>query len=265
MSIFCDQLKIALEAAKAAGAVQVKYFGNEFSIAEKKASYDRVTSADLESEEIIVNILCKSYPDYNIVAEENDYPRTNSDYTWIIDPLDGTNNFSCGIPIFASSIALVKGNDVLCGVVYNPIDKTLFYAQKGKGAFLNDKKIQVNDANNLKEALLITGFYYDRGQDMQNNLRTVERFFKSDIIGLRRLGAAALDLCYVASGRAAGFWEFCLRSWDFAAGRIILEEAGGRITNNVGDDVLVNDKSFIVASNSKIHDHMLQIIQNKQL
>lgn len=257
-----DYLKIAISAAKKAGEIQKKYFGGEFTISDKRASYDRVTTADLESEDIIVETLRSQFPDFNILAEEKDYGKTDSEYTWIIDPLDGTNNFSCGIPIFASSIGLAKGDDVICGVVYNPMEDALFYAEQGKGAYLNAKAINVNDAKNLEESLLITGFYYDRGPGMEKNLRTAGAFFRENIIGLRRFGAAALDLCFVACGRAAGYWEFRLSPWDFAAGKIILKEAGGKISTAEDKDVNVKEKSYVVSSNNIIHNKMLEIINN---
>lgn len=260
MKNMSEELKIAIEAAKKAGMIQKKYFGGIFEVHDKRASYDRVTNADLESEAAIVEHIRSFYPNHNFLAEENQYSSTDSKYLWIVDPLDGTNNFSCGVPIFASSIALAYENEIVCSVVYNPISDSLFYAQKGQGAFLNGVRIAVNKAKNLKESLLITGFYYDRGAGMQRNLRTVEAFFKSEIIGIRRFGAAALDLCYVACGRAAGFWEFCLHPWDFAAGRLILREAGGKASDNNNDELPVSDKSFVVASNGNIHETMLTII-----
>lgn len=255
-------LQVAIAAAKKAGEIQLEFFGGEFEVNDKRASYDRVTTADLKSEEIIVKHIRNLYPEHNILAEENDYGQTDSEYTWVIDPLDGTNNFSCGIPIFASSIALVKGKDILCGVVYNPVENALFYAQKDYGAYLNDKQIHVNAAKSLEEALMITGFYYDRGAGMEKNLRTAAAFFRQNIVGLRRFGAAALDLCFVACGRAAAYWEFRLSPWDFAAGKLILTEAGGKISTESNEDVNVKEKSYVVSSNGILHDEILKIINS---
>jgi myo-inositol-1(or 4)-monophosphatase len=135
----------------------------------------------------------------------------------------------------------------------------LFTAQKDKGAYLNGKRISVSAADKLKESLLITGFYYDRGENMVYSLQRIKRFFQKKIMGIRRLGAAALDLCYIAAGRATGFWEFCLNPWDFAAGKLLVEEAGGRVSGRLGEKVALKE-SFIVASNGKIHEGILEVL-----
>lgn len=255
-----DFLDVALIAAREAGIIHKKYFNTKLTIKTKDTSFDRVTIADVEAEKKIVEIIRKRFPDHNILGEEDHYEATTSEYQWVIDPLDGTNNFSHGMPIFAVSIALTKGNEVLAGVVYDPMRDELFSARKGHGAFLNGEKMQVADDRSLQEALLITGFYYDRGQSMIDTLEKIKQFFQRDIIGLRRLGAAALDLCYVACGRASGYWEFTLNPWDFAAGLLIVQEAGGRVTRRDGSGVRI-EPSFVVASNGYIHDAMLEVLK----
>jgi len=252
-------LTVAMEAAKRAGAVHKKYFQQDLAVTTKASSFDLLTVADLESEKTIVSFIQKYFPDHNIVAEENTYTKTDAEYTWIIDPLDGTNNFASHLPIFCVSIALSLRDEVILGVVYDVMRDELFWAEKDKGAFVNNTSLTVASASTLTEALLITGFYYDRGQAMIDTLETIKRFFLKDILGLRRLGAAALDLCYVASGRVAGFWEFELNPWDFAAGLCIIKEAGGKVSTRSGETVQL-EKSFIVASNAKIHDVMLNVI-----
>lgn len=257
-------LDIAIKVARKAGRIHKKYFEGNFRVRSKVKSYDLLTVADTEAEEVAVSLIKKYFPQHNILAEENTYAKTDSEYTWVIDPLDGTNNFACGLPIFCVSVALVRRNEVIAGAVYDVTRNELFYAQKGKGAFLNGKSIHVNNAPILKQALLITGFYYSRGRgEMVETLETIKRFHYKHIIGIRRLGAAALDLSYVSCGRAAGFWEFKLSPWDFAAGKLLVEEAGGRITENHGRRVLFTQKSFIVASNGKIHNQMLEVINSK--
>ena len=255
-----NYLSVAIKAAKVAGKIHKKYFQGNFKIETKGNSFDLLTIADLESEKGIVAFILKYFPEHNFICEENYYPKTNSDYSWIIDPLDGTNNFACGIPIFCTSIALVHKDKLLAGVVYDVLRNELFYAQKGKGAFLNGKPIRVNKVNNFKQAMLITGFYYDRGKAMLSTLSQIKRFFQKHILGIRRLGAAALDLCYVACGRAAGFWEFELNPWDFAAGKLIIEEAGGRFTGKRGEKIALAEKHFIIASNGKIHQQILSVL-----
>jgi myo-inositol-1(or 4)-monophosphatase len=259
-----DFLKIAVSAAQKAGSVHKNYFNRDKKVRAKTASYDQVTIADTEAEKAAVSLIRSSCPDHNFLCEENKYPQTDSEYTWVIDPLDGTSNYANGLPIFCASVGLVRKNEVIAGAVYDVSRDELFYAQKGKGAFLNRKRIHVSAAKNLTEALLITGFYYDRGKNMIETLEQIKRFHFQQIIGIRRFGAAALDVCYVASGRAAGFWEFMLNPWDFAAAKLILEEAGGKMTGRRGEPVLPSEKSYIVTSNAKIHKAMLAVINDKR-
>ncbi len=253
-------LKTAIRAARIAGAIHTRYFRKDCRVRKKTVSHDLVTRADTEAERDMVRFIRKHYPAHNFLAEEGLYARKKSPFTWIIDPLDGTNNFACGIPLFCVSIALKQEDEIIVAAVYDVTRDELFYAQKGRGAFLNGKRIHVNGARNLSESLLITGFYYDRGKNMIDTLEAIKRFHFKRIIGMRRLGAAALDLCYVASGRAAGFWEFCLNPWDFAAGKLLIEEAGGMITDKQAERIPLIRKSFIVASNGLIHNDMLRVI-----
>ncbi|MFC1809648.1 inositol monophosphatase family protein [Candidatus Omnitrophota bacterium] len=252
-------LNLAINAAKAAGEVHKKYYNTNFVVNTKETSFDRVTVADTESEKVIVDMIKQCFNDHNILAEENKYEGTPSEYTWVIDPLDGTNNFSFGLPIFCVSIALAKHGKPIVGVIYDVSRDELFYAGKGKGAFLNGEKIFVSGTKTLDMALLITGFYYDRGEKMLETLEHIKAFYAENIVGVRRLGAAALDLCYVACGRATGFWEFKLSPWDFAAGMLLIEEAGGKVTGRRGEEVPLSEY-FIVSSNGYIHDQMVKIL-----
>ncbi len=258
MQEFIDTAVLAI---KQAAKIHKKYFNTDIKAEMKKKTFDLVTVADVEAEKAITSLIKKKFPKHNILAEENKYKKTDSQYTWIIDPLDGTNNFSNKIPMFSVSIALAKDKEVLLGFVYDVMRDELFSARKGKGAFLNGKKIKVNGVDGFRQAILVTGFYYDRGQAMVENIEKVKQFLQKKIIGIRRFGSAALDLCYVACGRAAGFWEFELNVWDFAAGKLIVEEAGGKVSGRLGEPVLLK-KSFIIASNSKIHEQMLDVISH---
>lgn len=255
-----NYLEVAVSAAKEAGKIHKKYFQTDFKIQTKSSSFDLVTVADVESEKAAVSIIRQDFPGHNFLTEEEKYPKKQSDFTWVIDPLDGTNNFFQGLPIFCVSIALLKQDEVILGVVYDVSRDELFSAEKGKGAFLNGRLIKVNQIDSLERSLLITGFYYDRGADMLDCLDNIKSFLEKRILGLRRLGAAALDLCYIASGRASGFWEFSLSPWDFAAGKLLVEEAGGNITDKSGKDVYPLEKSYIVASNNLIHRQMLAVL-----
>ena len=258
-----NYIEVAIAAAKQAGSIHKKYFQTDIVIEEKSSSFDLITVADLESEKAIVATIRTHFPEHNILAEENKYGKTDSEFTWVIDPLDGTNNFACGLPIFCVSIALVHRDKTLLGVIYDVMRDELFTAEAGAGAFLNNKKIHVTSTDTFEKSLLITGFYYDRGEDMVDTLDNIKRFFIKRIVGLRRLGAAALDLCYVGCGRASGFWEFELSPWDFAAGKLIIEEAAGKVTGRQGQEVDVWKKSYVVASNGKIHDQMISVLNTK--
>lgn len=255
-----NYLSVARKAAKEAGKIHKKYFRGSFKIRTKSNSFDLLTIADTESEKAVVSLIKTYFPEHNILAEEYKYPKTKSPYTWIIDPLDGTNNFASGLPIFCASVALRYNDQIIVGAIYDVTRDELFYAQKNKGAFLNRKRIRVNSTMRLQGSLLITGFYYSRGRKMIETLRIIKKFFLAHIRGLRRLGAAALDLCYVASGRVSGFWEFELNPWDYAAGKLLVEEAGGRITDKSGNKLPLTKKTFVIASNAKIHSRMLAII-----
>ncbi len=255
-----NYLELAIQAVKTAGGIHKKYFQGSYKLKTKSSSFDLLTSADTEAEEAVVSLIRRHFPGHNFLAEENKYPKTNSEYTWVIDPLDGTNNFACGLPIFCSSVALIHKGRALAGAIYDVTRDELFYAQAGKGAFLNGKPIQVNKAHTLKKSLLITGFYYSRGREVAETLDAVKRFLFQHVLGIRRLGAAALDLCYVASGRAAGYWEYELSPWDFAAGKLIVKEAGGKVSGRRGEELPWDKRHFIVASNGKIHRRMLAVI-----
>ena len=252
-------LNTAILAAKKAAEIHLHYFQKKMDIFFKTTHFDRVTKADIEAEEAIITVIKGKFPDHNILAEEKEYKQTDSPFVWIIDPLDGTNNFAHGLPVFSVSIAMAKDNILLMGVVYDPTRDELFCAKKGEGAALNSKPIGVSNAQNLSESILGTGFYYNRGKEMENNLENINKFFKNGIIGIRRMGSAALDLCYVACGRLDGFWEHYLSTWDFAAGIFIVEEAGGKVTDHQGKKVKI-EPSYIVSSNGVIHNRMLKIV-----
>jgi myo-inositol-1(or 4)-monophosphatase len=253
---FADTAKTA---ALKAGEIHLSYFGRDIRSITKSSHYDIVTVADLESEDLIVSVIRERFPDHNILAEEKKYEKTESEFTWIIDPLDGTNNFAHRIPVFSVSIALAFRDKVVLGAVYDASRSELFTAESGKGAFLNNSGINVSPAGRIDEALLTTGFYYDRGESLTRALDDIRKFLIRGIVGIRRFGSAALDLCNVACGRGEGFWEFMLNPWDFAAGKLIVEEAGGKVTDEKGHDVGIG-QSYIVASNGKIHDEMLAIV-----
>lgn len=252
-------IQLATEAALEAGRFLKMSVGKIKQIERKQGQeLNLVTEIDKKSEEMIIRKIKQRYPHHDFLAEESGSHEKQSDYKWVIDPLDGTTNFTHGFPIFCVSIALeVKGEAVL-GVVYDPNADELYSAEKGKGATLNGKPIHVSRVSTLIESMLVTGFPYT----VRDNPEEIIRHFGSFLVeaqAIRRLGSAALDLCYVAAGRLDGFWEASLNPWDMAAGVLIAEEAGGKFTDFRGFPTSIYDKQLLV-SNGLIHEHMVKVL-----
>lgn len=223
-----------------------------------KGEINIVTDVDKKCERLIIDGIKKEFPYHSILSEEG-YPQpTKGSHRWIIDPLDGTTNFAHGLAIYSVSIALEIDGRVMVGVVYNPETKELFHAEKAKGAFLNKKRIHVSKEKVLKKSLLVTGFAYDLGKAGADNLNFFSKFLRKSQ-AVRRLGSAALDLSFVACGRFEGFWEMNLHPWDSAAGMLLVEEAGGKVTKFDGSPYTPYDKE-ILATNSAVHSQMIKIL-----
>ncbi|MDD5773440.1 MAG: inositol monophosphatase family protein [bacterium] len=222
-----------------------------------------VTDVDLRAEKMIVGSIRKNCPGHAILTEEaGKIGEEKYEYRWVIDPLDGTTNFSHGYPFFCVSIALEKKGEIILGAVYEPMRDELFFAEKGKGAYLNNKRINVSSINNLQKSLLVTGFAYNiHKANRNNNINYFRRFLKT-AQAVRRDGTAALDLCYVACGRTEGFWEMRLNPWDTAAGYLIVTEAGGKVTDFKGQKFSIFKKE-IFATNGSIHQDCLKVIGKK--
>lgn len=224
-----------------------------------KGEINLVTEMDLRSEEIIREELGGEFPDIAFLAEEGGKSGTFKGARWIIDPLDGTTSYAHGLPHFSVSIALEVEGEVKLGVVYNPCTGECFTATKGEGAYLNGKKIAISKTTELKKSLLATGFPYDRATSRENNVDNFNRFILR-AQGIRRMGSAALDLCYTAAGRFDGYWEMKLSPWDAAAGLVILKEAGGMITDFRGGDFSIH-RDQLLASNGLIHNDMIEVLK----
>jgi myo-inositol-1(or 4)-monophosphatase len=251
---FSHALAVAVDAARAAGAIMEQYRGTDFTVTHKGV-IDIVTEVDVACEKVIVQTLKDAFPDHGILAEEGGGDRADNGVTWIVDPLDGTTNFAHGFPIYCSSIALVVDGVPQVGVVYDPTRDELFSAIKGEGAQLNGRGLKVSQTADLTNALLATGFPYAIRTTPVNNLSQFSSFaMKAQAI--RRPGAAAIDLCYVATGRLDGFWEYHLKPWDLAAGALIVQEAGGWVSATDGAPFDVT-RADIVASNGVLHEIML--------
>lgn len=254
-------LKTVLHEAIMAGAEQVvKYFNQAFDIKYKEGRNNLVTAADEASEKAIIEVIRKAYPEHHILTEESGDMPQNSVYKWIIDPIDGTINFAHGIPINCISIGIEKNGEMIFGMVYNPHMNELFFAEKGEGATLNGQAIKVSSETDAMKSCLVTGFPYTYIREANGPLQVFERLI-TEGVPVRRLGAAAIDLCWVACGRFDGFYEHKLQPWDSAAGFLIVEEAGGKVTNFEGKPYSPYQHR-ILATNGLIHEQMLEIINN---
>lgn len=250
-------LDFAIRMAQDAGRLLRARVGTTINI-DHKGAINIVTDVDLASEQLIRDRISTYYPRHEILAEEGGLTESNSDYRWIVDPLDGTTNFAHGYPAFCVSIALESKGETILGVVYDPMRDELFTAERGGGAALNHRPIRVSKTGDLLQSLLSTGFPYDIKTSRWTNLDHWANF-AMHAQALRRDGSAALDLCYVACGRFDGFWELTLSAWDTAAGALIVEEAGGRVTDFKGEP-FSNYKPQILASNGLIHDRMIEVL-----
>jgi len=256
-------IKLAIEAALKAGRYIKGSLGNVKNI-RYKGEINVVTEVDKKAESIIVGIIKRHFPYHGFIAEEASYGKkeccapSEREFNWIIDPLDGTTNFVHGFPVFCVSVALEHKGRVIAGVVYDPTRDELFTATEKGGAFLNKKRIHVSKVTHLRKALLSTGFAYNVKRARNNNISNFVRAIKSSQ-AVRRGGSAAIDLSYVACGRYDGFWELYLNPWDTAAGFLIVNEAGGKVTKFDGSKYTIYDKE-ILASNSKVHSKMMKII-----
>ena len=254
-------LNVAVKAARAAGAIinRAALDVEAVRISQKQVN-DFVTEVDHASEQVIIETLLGAYPGHGILAEESgtQHGAKDSDYVWIIDPLDGTTNFIHGFPVYAVSIALAFRGKVEQAVVYDPTRNDLFYASKGRGAFLNDRRLRVSKRTRLAESLIGTGFPFRKGDNFKRYVEMFEQVMQH-CAGVRRPGAAALDLCYVAAGWYDGFFETGLSPWDVAAGSLIITEAGGLIGNFTGEDDYLYQRE-VVAGNPKIYAQLVQIL-----
>jgi myo-inositol-1(or 4)-monophosphatase len=250
-----------LRATEAAASVVSHYFNGEFKVTNKEGLNNPVTEADLASEKVIIDIIRENFPDHYILSEEAGEIIMDSEYKWIIDPIDGTINFANGIPICCVSIGLERAGQVIMGAVYNPFLNEFFFAQRGFGSTLNDKKISVSSQPDVNKACLVTGFPYTYLNTPNSPLDVFSSLIRKGI-PVRRLGSAAIDLCWVAAGRFDGFYEHKLQAWDAAAGFLIVEEAGGRVTDYSGQPYSLY-QPHIIASNGLIHDSLLNCVNGQ--
>ena len=247
-----------VEIATKAGNIIRKGFGSDFNIEYKTNESNLVTDIDKASEELIVSFIKYKYPGHGILAEEGGGQDEDAEYRWVIDPLDGTTNFAHGLPIFAVSIGVQKNGETIAGVVYDVMRDIIYSAEKGKGAFANGSPIKVGKNDKLAHSVLVTGFPYNINENPDNALGKFTALTTASR-GVRRLGSAAIDFCYVAQGVFDAFWEVHLHPWDVCAGMLIVEEAGGKVTDFEGKEIDIFSKKFL-SSNSLVHTQMMEIL-----
>ena len=257
-----DQLlKVALRAAHEAGDLIGRNFQNlRNDDIQSKGKNDFVTRIDKEAEAIIGNVIASHFPKHQILAEEGGFSRQKSEYLWVIDPLDGTTNFIHGIPHFAIALALLRNGTVILGLIYDPLSREYFHAALGQGAFLNNAPIAVSRTGKISSALGSTGFPFKAPQFLEQ-YTNVFKIMLSQCQDLRRCGSAALDLAYTACGRYDFFWESHLLPWDFMAGKLIVEEAGGKTSDFLGRELMVQ-RSSVLAANKTLYPKILKIISS---
>ena len=249
------------KAAREAGQLMKERFNSGFRVDTKDGVNDLVTEVDHASEKLIMDIIRSAFPDHFILSEEVGEIKMDSAYKWIIDPIDGTVNYANGIPICCVSIGVEHEGKMILGAVFNPFMDEFFFTEKNAGAYLNDRRIHVSDKDNVMHSCLVTGFPYTYLEMINGPLEVFGRFIRKGI-PVRRLGSAAIDLCWVAAGRFDGFYEHKLNAWDSAAGFLLVEEAGGKVTDFEGNPYSPY-QPHIVATNGKIHDELLTWINNK--
>lgn len=260
-----DILPFLDRVAKEAGAAVVSFFHGDFRIERKDVSetgIDIVTDADRKSEDIILTAISREFPGHDVLTEETLTERTGSRWLWVIDPLDGTVNFAHGIPHFAISIALSEGDALIAGMIYDPLRDESFSATRHGCSFLNGKSMHVSKSETLRASVIATGFPYDRATSPDNNVTEFQRVV-TRVQGIRRAGAASLDLAYVAAGRLDGFWELRLKPWDQAAGMLLVEEAGGKISERKGQPATMLAQS-VVATNGLIHEELVAVLNGER-
>lgn len=252
-------INVAKEACLASGKILLDNLGKlNSSQIETKSKNNYVTEVDKLSEETIIKIIKSIYPDHSIFAEESGDDNISSDYRWIIDPLDGTTNYIHGVPFFCISIALEYQGEIILGVIYDPVRNEMFYAEKGKGAYLNSEKIHVSKKEDISTSVITVGFPYKSYHNIEHYINTLTKI-AGRCSNIRKVGSSAIDLAYVAAGRFDGYWELDLGQWDIAAGIILIQEAGGIVTDTEGDKNFMQTGNT-VASNKKIHSQLLEIL-----
>ena len=260
MKLSSANINVMVKACRKASKTIIRDFGEieklQVSI---KGPGDFVTASDKKVEKILINELQEARPSYSILSEEIGQINNDKSFKWIIDPIDGTANFLHGIPHFAISIGLEHNDEIICGIVYDPIKDEMFVAEKGNGSYLNNQRMRVSSRSKLKDCIVFTGGPKLESKNKELALEEYKKFSSKILIPIRKLGSASLDMAYVAAGRCDGFWQRNLNYWDIAAGIILVKEAGGFVTDFEGENRYVENKT-ILATNSKINKEMIEVL-----
>jgi len=261
MKLNSANVNVMIKACRKASKTLIRDFGEienlQVSI---KGPGDFVTASDKKVEKILIEELQKARPNYSILSEEIGEINKDESFRWIVDPIDGTSNFLHGIPHFAISIGLEHNNEIICGIIYDPIKDEMFIAEKGNGAYLNNQRIRVSSRTKLKDCMICTGGPKYGSVNRELSMEEYKKFSSRVLVPIRKLGSAALDMAYVASGRCDGFWTRNLNYWDIAAGIILIKESGGFVTDFYGENKYIENKTILV-TNSKINNEMIEVLK----
>jgi len=260
MRLSSANINVMVKACRKASKTIIRDFGEiEKLQVSLKGPGDYVTASDKKVEEILINELRIARPDYSILSKEIGLIKNNKEFKWIVDPIDGSANFLHGIPHFGISIGLEHNNEIICGIIYDPIKDEMFFAEKGNGAFLNNQRLRVSARSKLKECIIFTEGPRQEAKDRELSLEEYKKFSLIVDTPIRKMGSAALDMAYVAAGRSDGFWHRHLNYWDIAAGIVIVKEAGGFVTDFKGNNEYIESKNILV-TNSRINNEMIEVL-----
>ena len=262
MKLTSANINVMVKACRKASKILIRDFGEiEKLQVSLKGPGDFVTASDKKVEEILIEVLQKARPNYSILSEEIGQINNDDSFKWIIDPIDGTANFLHGIPHFAISIGLEHDKEIICGIIYDPIKDEMFTAEKGNGAYLNNKRMRVSSRSKLKDCIICTGGHKRDSKDRELALEEYKKFSSKVFIPIRKFGSASLDMAYVAAGRCDGYWQRDLSYWDIAAGIILVKESGGFVTDFNGENRYIKNKTILV-TNSKINKEMIEVLSS---
>tara|TARA_B100001123_G_scaffold433636_1_gene558713 strand:- start:292 stop:1077 length:786 start_codon:yes stop_codon:yes gene_type:complete len=261
MKLNSANINVMVKACRKASKILIRDFGEIENLqVSLKGPGDFVTASDKKVEKVLIEELQKARPNYSILSEEVGKIDNDESFKWIIDPIDGTANFLHGIPHFAISIGLEHEQEIVCGIIYDPIKDEMFVAEKGKGAYLNNQRMRVSSRSKLEDCIIFTGGPKREAENKDLALKEYNNFSSKVLIPIRKLGSASLDMAYVAAGRCDGFWQRNLNYWDIAAGIILVKESGGFVTDFKGENDYIQNKTILV-TNSKINNEMIEVLK----